>query len=319
MDNVALQALVKAVSLGYLLGAVALSLTALSWHWLNRRISPAHRADALFWLTSAVFTINSILVLLIYLAVVSGRMQMTTNFFHELMYGGWAATFAIGGIMLLGLSIIISWFQWRRGHVTHKYPATKPPAADGLPSRLNGMEVLYTQAIPTLSLVGAWRPELWVNPGYWQRLTAEEQHFALLHETCHQLRRDNSRRLLLEAIATLYFILPWVRRLPESYEQDCELAVDDYCRSQDNPQHYISLVSKAVDLLLPRRQGTVFSDLSARQLSERVTVLTTPRREQPVLVPALVVTSGILISQAATALLLAFSVSRCLLTCYLGY
>lgn len=305
--------------MGYWLGAVALSLAALWWRLLLQRLPGHTRAQAGFVLLTGALSINTAITVLICLAVISGAMPMTTPFFHRLMYGGWSAGIAVSGWMLLGLSLIIGWAQWRRGRLPRSIRQSATPShAECLD--IPGLHARFTEATPSLCLAGVWRPELWVNPRLWNELTPTERELAIAHELRHLERRDNLKRLALEALAALYFALPWGRHWAAQYELDSELAVDHACRQLDKAT-YPGLIARLTQRQLTKTPPRVtVSQLFSQAHTERLRALAVP--PAPNLAPAalwLYAICGVTFSQALAVALLFHSVSRCLLTCYLGY
>ena len=306
-------ALVKLLSLGYLLGLVSMSLAALFWHLLRPRIAVGLRADAGFGVISGTLLLNTALAVLIWLGVVGGRIRMTTNYFHALMCGPWGLSITVAGGVLLLISLALAWLNWRRGFP----PQVSGPSTDQPPA--GGVQVHESESVPTLSLVGAWRAELWVNPGFWRSLSLRQQALALHHERIHLERRDNLRRLALMFIGGLYNVLPWARRWAAGYELDCELAVDDRCRTELPEQDYVGLVARATEHALGWRPAMLASHLAADDIRQRLAQLKLPRRSGSVLAAAALGYLAVLISVTPAAALLLNPVSRCLYACYLGY
>jgi len=309
----AIWALIRVVSLGYLLGLVTLTLAALGWRWLRPRVAPAIRADAGFTILTSAFVLNAAIALYIYVGVVNVQIAMTTDYFHRLMYGGWGLAISLTGGTLLAGSLYLMWRNWRRGLVPRGTSIRHSDAEhQGLPLREN-------HGLPTVCLVGVWRPELWVNPGYWSELTAEQRELALAHEGIHRRRHDNLRRLILLFIGGLYAVLPWLRGWAEEYAVDSEYAVDDACRRRLDPEQYVALVARATEYTLCWREPVVASHLSHSAQALRLKVLATPAARTPRGL-ALAASFGVaLVSIAPAALLLINPVSRCLCACYLGY
>lgn len=306
-------ALVKLLSLGYLLGLVSMSLATLLWHLLRPRIAVGLRADVGFGVITGALLLNTALAVLIWLGVIAGRIRMTTNYFHALMYGPWGLSITVAGAALLLVSLALAWLSWRRGFP----PRTAEPAADQSPA--GSVKVHESDSVPTLSLVGAWRAELWVNPEFWQSLSPRQQALALHHERIHLERRDNLRRLKLLFIGGLYAVLPWARRWAQSYELDGELAVDDRCRAELPEGEYIGLVARATEHALGWRPAMLASHLAADDIRQRLAQLKLPRRSGSMLAAAALGYLVVLVSVTPAAALLLNPVSRCLCACYLGY
>ena len=303
-------ALLKTVSLGYLTGMAAISLATLLWALLRPRIAPALRADTGFGILLGVFILNGAIAVLIWIGVVSGRIMMTTNYFHRLMYGGWSLAITGAGILLLLLSVVLAWHNWRRGRV---------PASPGRLSEARGLKMRESAHVATLSLVGVWQPELWFNPQYWSSLDERQRNFALHHERTHLRRHDTLRLLVISFISGIYAVLPWTRSWSSTYEADSELAVDDRCRQELGDAGYSELVLKATEHSLAWKSSTVASHLSQVQHAERLRLLAEPRRRQALFPAAFAGYAVVLLSILPATLLMFNPLSRCLCACYLGY
>lgn len=311
----AIWALIRVVSLGYLLGLAALSLATICWRLMRRRLAPATRADAGFTVLTSAFVLNTALALYIYFGVVNSQIAMTTSYFHRLMSGGWGLAITITGGTLLLVSLILMWRNWRHGLVPRGHGIRHAgDESHGLPIREN-------EALPTISLVGVWRPELWINPGYWAQLSAAQRDLALYHEGIHRRRHDNLRRLIMRFITGLYAVLPWMRGWPEDYAVDCEYAVDDACRRRLDQQQYVSLVARATEFTMHWEAPVVASQFSYSAQAERLEALLNPATRRAPRGAALAASFGVAVASIAPpALLLLMSpVSRCLCACYLGY
>lgn len=303
-------ALIKAVSLAYLLGAVSLSLGSWAWWLLRNAIAPHMRAAAGFsaLLLSAIVSLG--LSAVIAAGVATRSIRMTTPYFGSLMHGNGALIITLSGWGVLWLSLMLllrSVFQAR---------LPKPVGAEW---READMVLRRTPAIATASLAGIWRPELWVNPNYWDRLDVSERKLVLHHERLHLLRRDNLRKLVLHYLAGLYFVLPWIRRWPEGYELDSELAVDDACRRELPEEQYRALVAGAVEAAARFKPPVMSSALSQADLTVRLRILLAPRRNEFALISAFSAVLPVLISAGPAVALLSNPVSRCFFACYLGY
>lgn len=314
MSCMAIWALIRVVSLGYLLGLVTLTLAALGWRWLRPRLAPAVRADAGFTIITTAFALNAAIALYIYVGVVNAQIEMTTTYFHRLMYGGWGLAISLTGGTLLAASLYLMWRNWRRGLVPRATGARHTGDEHrGLPLREN-------QALPTVCLVGVWRPELWVNPDYWAQLTPAQRELALAHEGVHRRRHDNLRRLMLSFISGLYAVLPWLRDWAGDYAVDAEYAVDDACRRRLDSALYVELVARGTEFTLSWREPAVASHLSHSAQARRLEFLLKPAARQARRFPALAASFSVaLLSIAPAALMLLNPVSRCLCACYLGY
>lgn len=328
----AAHALIKALSLGYLLTLLGMLLATGLWRVLRPRINPALRADAGFLLLVGAWLLNTLLAAGIWWGVVSHRILMTTNYFHHLMYGGWANAITGTGLMVLGASLMLLALGWQRGIVPQRLKGTAPLGASP-----RGLTIRPASGISTAALVGVLRPEIWVSELYWQSLSPADRELALAHEEQHLRRRDNLRKLLLGAIGGLFAILPGGRAWAARYEADSELAVDDACRRNFDEGAYRGLIADALRhaLSTQRESGAtpaagaalLRSELAAAPaekatesgLLERLRLLAAPRLTGKA-GAALALACGLAALSCLPSLaLLCHPVPRCLLACYLGY
>ncbi len=302
--------LIKAVSLAYVLGAVSLSLASLSWWLLRRYLAPAQRAGVGFvtLLISALASLG--FGIAITEGVITRQIRMTTHYFHGLMYGNLALAITISGWVVLLLSL---------GLLLRSVMRARLPRAAGPTSQMGQFIVRESAAVATASLVGAVHPELWVNPEYWAAITPTEQDIVLRHEQVHLRRHDNMRKLALQFVAGLYFALPWVRRWPEHYELDSELAVDDTCRRCLPEEQYRAVIGVALSVVLQRQLAAVHSSLTQADLGERLRVLLAPQRRGNRILALGAVLGPAGLSVLPALLLLSHPVTRCFFACYLGY
>jgi hypothetical protein len=310
-------AFIKVFSLGYLLVLIGLSLAHLAWRLLRPRIAPVLRADIGFIILSGTWLINAGLAFYIWWGVVNGKILMTTHYFCHLMSGGWGNGITAAGLTVLGISVALVAWGWRRG--------TVPRRLDGTLSQMGGTVVRPASGIATAALVGVARPEVWVNPDYWQSLSQPEKGLALAHEAQHLRRRDNLKKLTLAVLAGLHGVLPWSRSWYAQYELDSELAVDDACRRSQPEQSYRELVADALSFALAgaplkaQPQVPQHSALSRAGLSERLAILARPRVSGSWPSAALFGLGLCLLGSAHTLALLSHPLPRCFLACYLGY
>ena len=306
-------ALVKTLSMGYLLGLVSMTLATLLWRSLRPRLAPQQRADAGFAVIFGAFTATWLLAFLIWAGVVRDIIYMSTHYFHMLMYGGWGAAITSTGGAVMGISLLLALVMWLRGR-TPRSPS-QPLAV------VSGLAVLANEGISTAGLVGCWRPAVWVNPHYWSHLTDDERGLALAHERAHLRRRDNLKKLLLQFAAALYAVLPFSRGWVKQYELDCELAVDDHCRESLGDENYARLVARSAHFALERHAAvasTVASGMSHADLKARLLHLHAPRTPHSKW-RGVGTALSVVVALLPIGLLLSHSVTRCLLACYLGY
>jgi hypothetical protein len=306
---------VKTLSMGYLVGLASMSLATLLWRILRPRLAPQQRADTGFGVIFGAFAATWLLAFLIWVGVVREVINMTTSYFHCLMFGGWGAGITATGAGVLTISLLLAGVVWLRGRTPHS--PSQPLTV------VSGLAVLANEGISTAGLVGCWRPAVWVNPHYWAQLTHDERELALAHERAHLRRRDNLKKLLLQFAATMYAVLPFSRRWVSDYELDCELAVDDRCRAELNEGRYAGLVARSAEFALGLHGRTavvpaVASGMSQADLRTRLLHLGLPRRpHSPWHIPGAAM--AVLAALLPIGLMLSHSVTRCLLACYLGY
>lgn len=302
--------LLKAVSLAYVLGAVSLSLASLCWWLLRRALPPSQRAGVGFvaLLISAMASLG--LGVAIAEGVITRQIRMTTHYFHGLMYGNLALAITISGWAVMLLSLML---------LTRSIVRARLPRDAGPSYKQGHFIVRESPAVVTASLVGALHPQLWVNPEYWAAISPSEQDIVLRHEQVHLQRFDNLRKLALQFVAGLYFALPWIRRWPQYYELDSELAVDDTCRRCVPEDQYRAVIGVALSVALQRQMAVVHSSLTQADLSERLRVLLAPRRTGNSLFALGAALSPAALSALPALLLLSHPVTRCFFACYLGY
>jgi hypothetical protein len=306
-------ALLKTLSLAYLLACSGMTLAAAVWWMLRPRVAPWQRAELGFGVALGGLAINIAVAVLIWAGVVSHHIRMTTGLFTSLMHGGWSLAITGGGLTVLAVSLALGWGDWQRGR-NHQRETRRRPLGER-----DGLRIVESPAVSTAGLVGALRPELWVNPQYWAGLSAAQQELVVHHERLHLQRRDNLRKLVLSWLAALHGVLPWLRRWPALYELDCELAVDDACRRELDEGAYRALVAQAAQFSLPRSARAVASGISEAALRLRLEALLSERRAGGRWLAG----SALALALAASALpglgLLQSATLRCLLACYLGY
>lgn len=306
-------AVLKAASLTYLLGVVALTCATVLWRLLRWRTAPSTRADTGFFILVGTALLALALGVVILVGVTTGRIHMAAPYcyylMHYLMHGSGATAVLLAGLAVLGLSVVLARHAWWRARVPTSGPVV----------RWQGWRLRLTEQVCTASLVGLSRAELWVNPAYWAGLSDRQRSLAVHHELAHARRLDNARKLFLGFLTGLYYALPWMRRWATDYELDCELSVDDHCRRTVDAGEYRELVGRAVGFLLEGGMVPVRSSLSHADLAYRLRMLHAPlgegRRTGALVVGAV----ACVLSVAPVAALLLHPASRCFLACYLGF
>ena len=156
-----LWAIVKAVSLTYVLGGLGLSLASLAWYLLRRRFAPSQRAGAGFAVATVTCAAGLGFGIAIALGVFNHSIRMTTTYFSALMVGRGALVITCAG----GAVLLLSLFLFVRSLLHARLPRQR-----GVVERAGEFTLRFRDDVQTVSLVGAGRPELWVNPGYWSGL-----------------------------------------------------------------------------------------------------------------------------------------------------
>lgn len=306
-------AVLKAMSLTYLLGAVALTCATVLWRLVRLRSAPSTRADTGFFILAGTALLAIALGAAILIGVTTGRIHMAAPYcyylMHYLMHGTGATAVLLAGLAVLSLSVVLARHAWWR---------TRIPAS-GVAASWQGWRLRLTEQVSTASLVGLSQVELWVNPAYWAGLTDRQRALAVHHELAHARRLDNARKLLLGFLSGLYYALPWMRRWARDYELDCELSVDDHCRRSLDAGEYRELVGRAVGFMLEGGMVPVRSSLSHADLAYRLRILHAPLADGSRARALVVIVLACMLSVAPVAALLLHPASRCFLACYLGF
>ena len=306
-------AVLKAVSLTYLLGAVALTCATVLWRQMRWRTAPSTRADAGFFILAGTTMLALALGAVVLVGVTTGRIHMTAPYcyhlMHYLMRGSGATAILLAGLAVLGASAVFARHAWWRARIPRS----------GVEAKWQGWRLRLTEQVCTASLVGLSRVELWVNPAYWASLTDRQRSLAVHHELAHARRLDNARKLFLGFLSGLYYALPWMRWWARDYELDCELSVDDHCRRTMDAGEYRELVGRAVGFLLEGGMVPVRSSLSHADLAYRLRMLHGPLTERRRAGALMVGAVACVLSVAPVAALLLHPASRCFLACFLGF
>ncbi len=122
-----LETLVKAVSLGYLLGVAHLSIATALWWFIRKRVAPGLRADTgfLIFLGASLMTLFGLSYILF--GVVTFKIEMTTAFFHQLMHGMGGTTITTLGIGVMVLSLVMAARSFLRARLPRESLVAVPP------------------------------------------------------------------------------------------------------------------------------------------------------------------------------------------------
>ncbi len=122
---------------------------------------------------------------------------------------------------------VASWRATRR--LERTWSATAEPIVvegTGLPT------FRIRDPFPVVSLVGTWRPRLYVASQVVDALTPAELRAAAAHEAGHSRALDNLKRLLLRVAPDVLSFLPAARRLEREWARASELAADALAATQ---------------------------------------------------------------------------------------
>jgi hypothetical protein len=311
------QALLKALSLGYLLGLLGMALASMLWQALRPHLAAKLRAVVSSTLLLGAALLQALLAAMIWRGVVVYDIRMTTMHFHKLMHGEWSIAIGTAGLIVLAASLLIATWSYQRGH-TRTGNELQLGSVGPLP-------LLGVQTVSTAALVGVFRPQIWVNPQWWDQLSAKQRELALAHELEHWRRGDNWRKLLLEWMALFFAVLPAARRWQPDFELDCELAVDAACQSRYGDPVYRDFLAATAAYLLShiiagdRPQASTFSPLGCSGMNLRLKALQQSGSGEGRPLAAFVIAAGWLVGLLPSLLLLSHPLSRCFLACYLGY
>jgi hypothetical protein len=100
-------------------------------------------------------------------------------------------------------------------------------------------------ALPVVSLVGVWRPRLFVATQVLDALTADELDVSVAHELAHLRSRDNLKRVLVACSPDLLSVLGLNRRVEDRWRAALEFAADARAVGADDGRA-LSLVSALV-------------------------------------------------------------------------
>jgi len=95
-----------------------------------------------------------------------------------------------------------------------------------------GVEIRWRSSPRVAAVAGLHRPSIFCDPRLRQSLSPRELRAVLLHERCHQLRRDPLRLLLLASVEPVVRLAPRGREWLERSRAHLEIAADAYALSQ---------------------------------------------------------------------------------------
>lgn len=133
-------------------------------------------------------------------------------------------TMALGGLLLLaaGLSRALAALDATQRAVTTWMREAVPVGFSGAPA----ITYRVRDAFPVVSLVGTWRPRIFVANQVLESLSPGEVEAAVAHEAAHLRSGDNLKRLIVRSCPDLLAFLPAGRRLEREWAQAAETAAD---------------------------------------------------------------------------------------------
>jgi Zn-dependent protease with chaperone function len=134
------------------------------------------------------------------------------------------AGIAVASLIPWGLALWRGLMSWRAGSrlVRSWLQGARPVAAAGLPKPFYRI----AERFPVVSLVGIFRPRVFVAGQVLDALIPDELGVALAHEAAHGLSRDNLKRVVFQCSPDVLGLLPAGRWLKGEWERACEEAAD---------------------------------------------------------------------------------------------
>lgn len=112
-------------------------------------------------------------------------------------------------------------------HAVRHRGLTRSLADRATPGSLGGEAVNHVSGVGPM-VAGLLRPQVYCDARIAARLGPDEQRAVLLHERCHQQRRDPIRLLLLGAVETVFGWIPAVRGRIDDARANLEIRADRY-------------------------------------------------------------------------------------------
>jgi Zn-dependent protease with chaperone function len=153
------------------------------------------------------------------------------------------AAASAAGVLLACWRVARTWLATRR--LTRDWMRhAEPFAAEG--ARVPAYRIRHR--FPVIAVIGVLRPRLFVASQIFDALTAGELSAALAHERGHVGARDNLKRAVLQAAQdALLLLAPLGRALRREWQQESELAADEFAASAD-PDAALDLASALVKI-----------------------------------------------------------------------
>ena len=200
-----------------------------------------------------------------------------------------------------------AWRGWREARLTRELESrwmrsAAPFGARGLALPAHRFESTF----PVASVVGHWRPRLFVSNRVLAGCDPEELDAILAHEAAHVAARDNLKRALLRAAPDPLAWTPLGRRLREEWSVAAEAAADEAAAS-GGPETRLALASALVRLA---RAAATPEPLAGAAVLDGSPVTSRVRRllaEAPSAPPAPATLAGVLLASLLALLLLGVS------------
>lgn len=201
---------------------------------------PRYRADAAFWILSALggVLLTAFLAALAGWGVAPWAVYERCLAFLERAHPAWEVT--VGSLLLFGigdLALGIGTLCQQAASTHALVRGLRRRVLAGTPSSLQHLlsahglrgrvDVVGDTAVYAFS-VGFWRPRIMLSLGLLDLLAPDELTAILLHEAHHMRVRDSSKVAVVRAVARALFFLPVAQDLAWSYRVLKELAADQY-------------------------------------------------------------------------------------------
>lgn len=132
------------------------------------------------------------------------------------------AAFAAGALAVAAVVVSLALV-----HAVRHSRLTRSLASRATEGLLGGEVVHHVPGIGPM-VAGLLRPQVYCDARIASRLSPDEQRAVLLHERCHQQRRDPLRLLLLQAVETVFGWVPSVGRRTDQARAHLEIRADRY-------------------------------------------------------------------------------------------
>ncbi len=200
-----------------------------------------------------------------------------------------AASIALAFLQLLRLAF--GYWLVRRLKRNGQPSSISMPITNSRPTRL-----LISERISMPMALGYLRPAIMLPRGLAERLTQEEMHCVLLHESSHLSRGDDWMALIERLIRAVFFFQPAIHFIGRQIEREREMACDDWVVAQSGePKAYASALARLAELGSSGRAPILATGVGRRkQIFARLeTLLDRTRNRLPSVSEPLVILAGI--------------------------